>query len=146
MEVLFLAHSGEFPSTLISCLVATAPPFDSCPFHPFSTPSAHITLFTMMTSTITVYFVRDKNVPTFSTFSLSTLCPFLDERKVLFYAIESRDTCRTLFFFKCTDIEKHLLSNQIKSNQIFISPDSTIMLTTAMILNGTTRQFRFMSL
>jgi hypothetical protein len=38
-------------------LVATAPPFDSYPFHPFPTPSAHITLFTTMTSTIGVFFI-----------------------------------------------------------------------------------------
>jgi hypothetical protein len=46
------SHSG--PLSGINCL-----PFDSCPFHPFPTPSAHITLFTMTTSTITVFFVRD---------------------------------------------------------------------------------------
>ncbi len=32
-----------------------------------------------------------------------------------------------------------------QSNQIFISPPSTIILTTAMVRKGTTRQFRFMS-
>ncbi len=39
------AHGGESPSTLVPCLVATAPPFDSNPLHPFPTPSAHITLY-----------------------------------------------------------------------------------------------------
>ncbi len=39
-----LAHGGESPSTLVPCLVATAPNFDSNPLHPFPTPSACITL------------------------------------------------------------------------------------------------------
>jgi hypothetical protein len=39
-----LAHGGESPSTLVPSLKATAPPFDSNPFHPFPTPSAQITL------------------------------------------------------------------------------------------------------
>jgi hypothetical protein len=34
LEGQFLAHGGESPSTLVPYLVATAPPFDSCPFHP----------------------------------------------------------------------------------------------------------------
>ncbi len=38
MEGQFLAHGGEFPSSLVPFLVTTAPPFDSCPFHPFPTP------------------------------------------------------------------------------------------------------------
>jgi hypothetical protein len=59
LEGQFLAYGGEFPSTLVPCLVATAPAFDSCPFHPFPTPSAHITLLTTMTSKISVFFVRD---------------------------------------------------------------------------------------
>jgi hypothetical protein len=59
LEGQFLAHGGEFPSTLVPCLVGTAPPFDSCPFHPFPTPSAHITLLTTTTSTISAFFVRD---------------------------------------------------------------------------------------
>ncbi len=58
LEGQFHAHGGEFASTLILCLVATAPPLDSYPFHPFPTPSAHITQFTT-TSTIMVFFVRD---------------------------------------------------------------------------------------
>ncbi len=55
------AHCGESPSTLVPCLVATAPTFTSNPPHPFPTPSAHIILFTT-TSTITVFFVRDTSV------------------------------------------------------------------------------------
>ncbi len=58
----FLAHGGEFPSTLVPCLVATAPPFDSCPFHPFPTPWAHITLFTTTTSTIMVFFIWTQTI------------------------------------------------------------------------------------
>ncbi len=61
----FLAYGGEFPSTLVPCLVATAPPFDSRPFHPFLTPLAHITLLTMTTSTILVFFIQD-NYPLYT--------------------------------------------------------------------------------
>jgi hypothetical protein len=39
------AHAGKSPSTLVPCLIATAPPFDSNPLHPFPTPSVHITLY-----------------------------------------------------------------------------------------------------
>ncbi len=56
-----LAHGGKFPSAPVPCLVATAPPFSFCPFHPFPTLSAHITLFTKTTSTITVFFVQDSS-------------------------------------------------------------------------------------
>ncbi len=39
------AHGGESPSTLVPCLVATAPPFNSNPPHPIPTPSARIILY-----------------------------------------------------------------------------------------------------
>jgi hypothetical protein len=55
-----LAHGGESPSTLVPCLLATTPPFDSYPFTP-SHPISPITLFTTMTSAITSFFVRDNN-------------------------------------------------------------------------------------
>jgi hypothetical protein len=38
MEGQLLAHSDEFPSTLVPCLVTTAQPFGFFPFHPFPTP------------------------------------------------------------------------------------------------------------
>jgi hypothetical protein len=38
LEGQFLACGDESPSTLVSCLVTTAPPFGFCPFHPFPTP------------------------------------------------------------------------------------------------------------
>ncbi len=44
------------------CLVTAAPPLTLAPFHPFSHSSAHITLFTRTTSTITVFFVRDRSL------------------------------------------------------------------------------------
>ncbi len=59
LEGQYLAHGSELPSPLAPCLGATAPPFDSYPFHPFPTSSAHITLFTMTTSTITAFLMRD---------------------------------------------------------------------------------------
>jgi hypothetical protein len=59
LEGQFVAHGDEFPSSLVPCLVTTAPPLTLAPFHPFSHPSAHITLFTRMTSTITVFFLWD---------------------------------------------------------------------------------------
>jgi hypothetical protein len=40
-----LAYGGESPSTLVPCLVATAPTFDSYPLHPFPILSARITLY-----------------------------------------------------------------------------------------------------
>ncbi len=40
-----LTHGSESPSTLVLCLVAVAPPFNSNPPHPFPTPSAHIILY-----------------------------------------------------------------------------------------------------
>jgi hypothetical protein len=52
----------EFASPLVPCQVTTAAPMTLAPAHPFSHPSAHITLFTRTTSTITVFFVRDKNI------------------------------------------------------------------------------------
>jgi hypothetical protein len=55
LEGQFHAHGGKFASSLIPCLVATAPPLDS---YPFPTPSAHITQF-RTTSTIMVFFVWD---------------------------------------------------------------------------------------
>jgi hypothetical protein len=55
----FLLMVAKFPSPLVPCLVSTAPSFDSYPFHPFPTPSAHITLFTTTTSMMMVFFVHD---------------------------------------------------------------------------------------
>jgi hypothetical protein len=57
-----LAHGGDFPSTLVPCLVATAHPLTLVPFTPFPLLSPH-TLFTTTTSTITVFVVRDSIVP-----------------------------------------------------------------------------------
>ncbi len=39
LEVRCIAHGGASPSTLVPWLVATAPPLNSDPLHPFPTPS-----------------------------------------------------------------------------------------------------------
>jgi hypothetical protein len=59
LEGQFLARGDEFPSTLIPCLVTTAPLLTLAPFHPFTHPTAHIPLATRTTSIIMVFFVRD---------------------------------------------------------------------------------------
>jgi hypothetical protein len=45
LEGQFLARVDESPSSLVPCLVTTAPPMALAPFHLFCHPSAHITLF-----------------------------------------------------------------------------------------------------
>jgi hypothetical protein len=52
----------ESPSTLVPCLLATAPPLDAEPLSPLSHPFSPITLFTTTTSTIKVFFVRENYV------------------------------------------------------------------------------------
>ncbi len=49
--LVFFAHVGKSPSTLVPCLVATAHPLILTPFTPFP-PLGLITLFTMTTSTV----------------------------------------------------------------------------------------------
>jgi hypothetical protein len=56
LEGQLLARSVEFPSTLVPSLVTIALHW-LLPLSPLSHPSAHITLFTMTTLTITVFFV-----------------------------------------------------------------------------------------
>jgi hypothetical protein len=62
LESQLLARGDEFPFTLVPFLVTTAPTLAFAPFTPFYL-SAHITLLTKTTSTITitVIFIRDIN-------------------------------------------------------------------------------------
>ncbi len=54
----------RIPIYFIPLPSSTAPPFGPCPFHPFPLPSALITVFTTMTSTIMVFFIWDTYIPT----------------------------------------------------------------------------------
>ncbi len=45
LEGQLLARGGEFPSTLVPCLVTTAPPLVLAPFTPFPPLSPHSTIY-----------------------------------------------------------------------------------------------------
>ncbi len=55
----FFARDGEYPSTLVSCLPTTAPPFASPPT--LSHPTVQVALFTQTTSATPVILVWHNN-------------------------------------------------------------------------------------
>jgi hypothetical protein len=126
LEGQFLAHGGKFPSTLVPCLVATAPPFDSFTFHVFPTPLADITLLTTTISTILVFFVWDRynavdyTVHNDNIFALNlTLCVGRGQHLIIYGTYRPRCISMNIFF-KCIYIDKYKNIHTVNTDKMFI--------------------------